>query len=65
MVLLESHAGLWSQLQAAASQQALGAAQLVQQLILFLNGFLLLNEANKAAVFAVDDAGRCATNHLF
>lgn len=55
---------MWDQLrQSNSSQQtqesqSLGKASFVQQILLFLNTYLMLQEGSKAAVFAVNGSGR-------
>ncbi|KAA6420748.1 MAG: general transcription factor IIH subunit 3-like [Trebouxia sp. A1-2] len=54
---------MWDQLQDKVSgkqlqdPQTLGKAEFCQQILLFLNTYLILQEGNKAAVFAVDGSG--------
>ena len=44
----------------AQDEQTLTEATFLQQLLLFLNTYLMLQEGNKAVVFAVDGTGRSA-----
>lgn len=63
VLLLDTSHGMWDQLRNSNSSQygqeppSLGKASFVQQLLLFLNTYLMLQEGNKAAVFAVDGSG--------
>lgn len=64
VLLLDTSCGMWDQLQDKDSgkqlqdPQTLGRADFCQQILLFLNTYLILQEGNKAAVFAVDGSGR-------
>ena len=66
MLLLDTSQGMWDQLRQSDSGkqanelQTLGKASFVQQLLVFLNTYLLLQEGTRAAVFAVDGSGRSA-----
>ena len=66
VLLLDTSTGMWEQLRQNESQKGsaellhLGKASFVQQVLLFLNTYLMLQEGNKATVFAVDGNGRCA-----
>lgn len=66
VLLLDISAGMWEQLRRNDAQKGsaelpqLGKANFVQQVLLFLNTYLMLQEGNKAAVCAVDGNGRCA-----
>lgn len=66
VLLLDTSAGMWEQLRRNEAQKGsaeipqLGKANFVQQVLLFLNTYLMLQEGNKATVFAVDGHGRCA-----
>lgn len=68
VLLLDASAGMWEQLGRNESHKGstelsqLGKASFVQQVLLFLNTYLMLQEGNKATVFAVDGSGRCAFN---
>ena len=61
---------MWDQLQDKVSgkqlqdPQTLGKAEFCQQILLFLNTYLILQEGNKAAVFAVDGSGRLMSVHF-
>ncbi|DBA69383.1 TPA: hypothetical protein ACH3X2_012855 [Trebouxia sp. C0005] len=63
VLLLDTSCGMWDQLQDKVSgkqlqdPQTLGKAEFCQQILLFLNTYLILQEGNKAAVFAVDGSG--------
>ena len=71
VLLLDACAGMWEQLgrnesrEGSAEPSQLGKANFVQQVLLFLNTYLMLQEGNKATVFAVDGSGRCAFNSTF
>eukprot|EP00884_Botryococcus_braunii_P000069 jgi/Botrbrau1/10062/Bobra.0355s0018.1 len=58
LLLLETHPSLWCDLQRlnvdqSNSGSSLGPATYIEQVIIFLNAFLLINEGNRLAVFAV------------
>ncbi|KAL3153654.1 hypothetical protein ABBQ32_013255 [Trebouxia sp. C0010 RCD-2024] len=63
VLLLDISAGMWEQLRRNDAQKGsaelpqLGKANFVQQVLLFLNTYLMLQEGNKAAVCAVDGNG--------
>ncbi|KAL0055625.1 hypothetical protein WJX82_002545 [Trebouxia sp. C0006] len=63
ILLLDTSRGMWDQLQdnedsmQPQGAQALSTASFFQQILLFLNTYLILQEGNKAAVFAVDGSG--------
>lgn len=71
VLLLDTSAGMWEQLRRHDAQKSsaelpqLGKASFVQQVLLFLNTYLMLQEGNKATVFAVDGSGRCAMNSIY
>ncbi|KAK9806311.1 hypothetical protein WJX72_009675 [[Myrmecia] bisecta] len=61
VLLVETHARLWSMLspeQSAGSSQppALSGTGYLTQVLAFVNTFLMLNEANRVAIFATDTA---------
>lgn len=64
ILLLDTTRGMWDQLhdnedsKQPQGAQALSKASFFQQILLFLNTYLILQEGNKAAVFAVDGSGR-------
>ena len=64
VLLLDVSAGLWEELRRkeahgdAVRSQQLGKASFVQQILLFLNTYMMLQEGNRATVFAVDGCGR-------
>lgn len=68
MLLIDSSDQLWTQLRTSSDKQqsqdgkTLGKVQFVQQLLLFLNTYNMLQEGNQLAVFAVDGSGRYATS---
>ena len=47
--------------QPGLNKQTLPEAKFFQQLLLFLNTYLMMQEGNKAVVFAVDGKGRSAS----
>lgn len=63
ILLLDTSRGMWDQLQdnedskQPKGAQALSKASFFQQILLFLNTYLILQEGNKAAVFTVDGSG--------
>ncbi|KAL0018611.1 hypothetical protein WJX77_010552 [Trebouxia sp. C0004] len=63
ILLLDTSRGMWDQLHDSEDSkqphgaQALSKADFFQQILLFLNTYLILQEGNKAAVFAVDGSG--------
>ena len=65
VLLMDTSASMWEQLRRNDAQKSsaetpqLGKASFVQQVLLFLNAYLMLQEGNKATVFAVDGSGRC------
>ena len=69
MLLLDTSSGMWDQLQHSTrdeqtqDSQSLGKAAFVQQLLMFFNTYLMLQEGSKAAVFAVDGSGRSLLTH--
>ena len=71
VLLLDTSRGMWEQLRHSGGQQEAQAPQkptpatLMQQLLLFLNTYLMLQEGNNVAVFAVDGTGRSAHSSLF
>ena len=66
VLLLDTSRGMWEQVQHSAGQhqaqepQKPTPATLIQQILLFLNTYLMLQEGNNVAVFAVDGKGRLA-----
>ena len=68
VLLLDTSTAMWQQLRENDSQKGsaellqLREASFVQQILLFLNTYLMLQEGNKAIVFGVDGSGRCAFN---
>lgn len=64
MLLIDASENLWNQLrtvndqQEAQDGQTLGTAQLAQQLLLFLNSYLMLQDGSQLAVYAIDSCGR-------
>lgn len=70
VLLLDTNTAMWEQLRRNGSQKGsaelsrLSEANFVQQALLFLNAYLMLQEGNKATVFAVDGSGRCACSSI-
>lgn len=70
MLLFDASQHFWGQLRAASEtsqdqdEKSLGKTQFVQQLLLFLNTYLMLQDENRLAAFAVDGEGRCASPEL-
>ena len=64
ILLLDTSRGMWDQLKdnedsmQPQGAQGLSKASFFQQILLFVNTYLILQEGNKAAVFAVDGSGR-------
>ena len=60
VLLLDTSCGMWEQLRHSGQQdpEKPTAATLMQQLLLFLNTYLMLQEGNTVAVSAVDNTGR-------
>ena len=71
VLLLDTSRGMWEQLQQDGGHQETQESQkptpatLMQQLLLFLNTYLMLQEGNNVAVFAVDGTGRSAHSFWF
>ena len=67
VLLIDCSEQLWSLLRSHSNEQGVSAgkslskSQFVQQLLLFLNTYLMLQDGNTLAVYAVDGTGRsCA-----
>lgn len=66
VLLLDTSIGMWEQLRrndlqkSSAGPSHLNQASFISQFLQFLNTYLMMQEGNKATVFAVDGSGRCA-----
>lgn len=66
VLLLDTSIGMWEQLRrndlqkTSAGLSQLNQANFISQVLQFLNTYLMMQEGNKATVFAVDGSGRCA-----
>ena len=63
VLLLDTSTGMWEHLTLQktptdASELPLGKSSFVQQVLMFLNTYVMLQEGNQATVFAVDGSGR-------
>lgn len=60
VVLLETHANLWGQLTSASDHQQLTPSAFMEQVLSYLNSFLLMSDGNRLAVFAI----HIASSHM-